>query len=357
MERKILGIGNPLVDSIHHVGDGAIRDLGFIPGSMNLIEVDVQAAVMQAGPRARVAAGGSCANTLRGIAYLTTMLGRDAKLVYSGAVGNDDLGNEFGRIMREQGVDARLAGKDSPTGTSTILVSPDGQRTMFTQLGACREFAVEDVPWEDLKSANFLYTTGYMWDTPNQHAAVLQAIDRAGNAGADVSLDIADPFVAERYREGLLDLIGAVGGSNGKGQLAPRRVFCNEDELRSLLGMKDESRDAVFAAAANFQLIWVVKVGAEGSYLIDGKNSSTPVHCPAQNTKVLDTTGAGDSFAAGHIFALMQGLSEAQAMSIVNALAACIVAIQGCVYQDISAEKQAAIIRLFQNAVGGQAAQ
>ncbi len=327
--KTLYGIGNPLVDSIHYVGDGAISQLGFISGSMNLIAADQQDAIRGLAEPALRTAGGSCANTLRGFAWLAHITGRDSgraakprvRAVYAGAVGDDDDGDSMAAILEEQGVVSRLVRKNEPTGTSVILVEPDGERTMFTQLGACREFGLTDIDEKELVAADMLHITGYVWDSPVEQEAALRALQLASEAGLQISLDVADPFVADRYRNQLLDVISRYRCL----------VFCNEDEIRSLLQMPDVPLSEVFTAANAYSDFWLVKTGAEGCHVLQ-KGAS--IHVPTTAVPVCDTTGAGDAFAAGFLFAQAIGMTAVDSARLANMLAGCIVGMEGTVYSD-----------------------
>ncbi|WP_169313536.1 adenosine kinase [Spirochaeta africana] len=329
------------MDSIHQVSAGAIEDLGFEPGSMNLITAEQQGAIAAVGTPLRVTAGGSCANTLRGAACLASRFGADLRCIYSGAVGHDTQGGQFESILHRSGVESHLRKKPAAaTGTSTILVSPDGQRTMFTQLEACRLFQPGDVDHTAIASADILYFTGFMWDTPNQEEALRQAMQTAQAHDVQIVIDIADIFVADRYRDKLMEVVPQYAAY----------VLCNEQELASLLGQRDVDRGTLLQLARQIPVSWLVKVGSEGCFLV---NADGIRQVPGVPTRVVDTTGAGDAFAAGFLFYRLAGAGEIEALQGANALASAIVAIEGCVYEDIPA----ATARLFPTPGAGQSAE
>ncbi|MFW5801152.1 MAG: adenosine kinase [Spirochaeta sp.] len=329
------------MDSIHYVNQGAIEALGFVPGSMNLIDSRQQEQIAKAAAPVRITAGGSCANTLRGVAFMNSQFQGSIRCMYTGSIGYDTRGERFESILRECHVVSRLKKNPEATGTSTILVTPDGQRTMFTQLGACRDFGISDLHIDELRRADVLYFTGFMWDTPNQKAAVLTAIHAAQDAGIQVIIDIADPFVADRYRADLLEAVREYADY----------AFCNEQELRSLLQQNESSREDLFLAAAEIPVTWLVKVGAEGCFVIEQRYKAR--YFPAISVAPVDTTGAGDAFAAGFLFRYLNGRDVDEAAAAANRLAAAIVQIEGCVYTDIPD----ATLRGFPESIGDQSAE
>ena len=196
---SVFGIGNPLMDLVVH-GEHAVLDrLGARPGTMNLIDGSQREEMLSDLEVAASIPGGSCANTMRGVAWLTAHTGPPP--LYAGAVGLDELGENYGARMKELGVDTKLARKSDPTGTSTIIVTPDHERTMFTCLSACRHYNLGDWEGEGLPDARFLYFTGYMWDTENQRQAVQTFATQAKGLGVPTAFDLADPFAVERYRD------------------------------------------------------------------------------------------------------------------------------------------------------------
>lgn len=319
--KTLYGIGNPLMDSIHHVPVGAIEDIGFVPGSMNLIDPEQHELIVQAGSAVRQTAGGSCANTLRGVAFLSRLSGSVLNTRFAGAVSHDTHGQQFESILQDSGIHSDMVKKGGATGTSTILVTPDGERTMFTCLGACRDFAVNDLQIEAISSSDILYVTGYMWDTSNQQVAVEKAMTAAKNAASTVMIDIADSFVVDRYRSELMTAVTEFADF----------VFCNIDELMSLFEV-DERSQALVLAAALPSVVWLVKTGSEGCFVV----ADTGIQkIETQAEQALDTTGAGDAFAAGFVFSYSNGGSIEHSAAAANRLAGAIVAVEGCSYDDI----------------------
>ena len=214
---------------------------------------------------------------------------------------------------------AALVRKATPTGTSVILVTPDGERTMNTFLGACRDFTVDDLDLGRLAASHVLYLTGYMWDTENQRQAADRAAEfaRADGRAITIAFDLADSFAVRRYGEQLVAWI-------------PGRVdvlFGNRDELALLTGTSCDE-DCV-AAAMKLAPIVVMKVGDRGCVVgYEGRYE----HVSGVTVKVVDTTGAGDAFAAGFLYGRLLGAPPMDCARLANAVAARIVSVEGCTY-------------------------
>ncbi len=331
----LYGVGNPLMDIIVRVPQEALARLGVVPGSMNLVDYERQQEALSAGTIVRQLPGGSCANTVRGVRWLEQALGSGASgvVAYTGAVGCDREGDGFEALLDTEGVVPLLARKHTPTGSSVILVTPDSQRTMFTYLGACRELAEDDLDLLRVREASILHTTGYMWDTETQERAARSVVATARGSRTLVSFDVADPFVAQRYRDSLLQWI-------------PGNVdvlFANQEELQELTGRDDER--AVLHAAAELAPTVAMKTGARGCIVM---HRGTECRSAAHPAERVDTTGAGDAFAAGYLFGLAHGLDAAASAAAANILAAGIVSVDGCNYDALSAERvRSAIDQVF----------
>jgi sugar/nucleoside kinase (ribokinase family) len=324
----VFSVENPLVDIIARVDAAFLEARGKRPGTMHLIDEAESAALVAAlgapgsGSTApRTLPGGSAANTLRGVAWLN----RDEALappLYGGAVGRDALGDGYRTALRAAGVEPALVRTDARTGTSIILVTPDGERTMNTNLGACRRFRAGDLDLGRLARSRLLYLTGYLWDTDNQREAAEQAAAFARARGIPVAFDLADPWVVERYFERFRDWV-------------PRSVdllFANGKELALLTGAACD--EDCMAAARAIAPVVVMKVGARGCW-VGGRDAATPELVPTQPVKPLDTTGAGDSFAAGWLYAALRGREPAACAKLANAVARGIVGVYGCDYEAV----------------------
>ena len=335
MAHSLFAVENPLMDIIAHVDAGLLDRFGKRPGTMHLVERGEIDALRAAIGEFRTVPGGSAANTARGVAWLAGADGREfvqevlgraaagAPIVpqpaFNGAIGRDPTGDEFATRMDEANVRTSLVRKHTPTGTSVILVTPDGERTMNTFLGACRDFGPDDLDAALLADSQVLYLTGYLWDTDNQRAAAEKAaaLAHANTRRVRVAFDLADPFAVERSGERFRDWI-------------PRNVdilFGNRTELALLTGGSCDD-DCVREAAGSAPMI-VMKTGADGCLVgWEGRVAAVP---PAP-ARVVDTTGAGDAFAAGFLYGLMAGCDPVTAARLANALAARIVGVEGCTY-------------------------
>ncbi|MDR3201216.1 MAG: adenosine kinase [Spirochaetales bacterium] len=317
---------NPLVDIVIQAPAGMIEELEAVPGSMNLVQREVIDKIFAKRMSAVRVPGGSGANTARGLAWLNGSSGRIGQPAYLGSVGADEEGRNFDNLLKGACVRSFLAAKkDQPTGVSVILVSPDHERTMFTFLGACRLLDTADVPLDEVRKVSYVYLTGYNWDTPNQEKAAKTAAETAKKAGKKVCLDVADPFVAQRYGDsfrawcpGTLDIL-----------------FANRDELKALTG--ESGRDeAVLNAASAYAPMVVMKTGKDGCAILeDGKIT----RAAGEKVQAVDTTAAGDSFAAGFLFGLLLGKDRQLCGKIANRLAAQMVTVEGCNYSLLNREK------------------
>ncbi|MCX7788618.1 MAG: adenosine kinase [Spirochaetes bacterium] len=318
-------ICNPLSDTIVPSEYAQIEKWSITPGSMNLVEYSLIEKIKREATILAITPGGSGANTARGIAWLSKKTTHPLDVYFLGAVGNDIEGETLIHLLKDAGVKPLLVRKrGSKTGTSLVLVTPDHERTMCTYLGACRELGLEDLPENTIQQADILYLTGYNWDTPNQREVVQRAAEIAKRAGRLIFLDVSDPFLVHRYRDLLLNWI-------------PGRVdllFGNRDELRALTGT--EGDEQILTKAVTLVPTVVMKIGKEGCWI---GTAGTHIRVPATETEVKDTTGAGDAFAAGYLFAFLQGSSPAQCGELANRLAGGIVSVYGCDYSKLELSK------------------
>lgn len=320
--RTVYGMGNPLMDVICRVQHSALESLGYAPGSMNLVDHFKQEEILAACVSTKMLAGGSCANTIRAFAFLSG--GESVRPAYTGGVGTDETGRAFDELLTAEGVESRLGRKATPTGRSVILVTPDGQRTMFTYLGACREMTADDLDRQLLSEAGIFHTTGYMWDTAGQEEAARWAMSAAKGEGTVVSFDIADPFVVARYRDKLLDWLP------GHTDI----LFANQEELSALVGIEGPE-ESIVASALSIAPTVVMKVGRRGAYIGESGDVSL---VPGTPVEPLDTTGAGDSFAGGFLHALASGADHLTAVKLANAIASQVVGVDGCDYARLNRE-------------------
>lgn len=280
----VLCIGNAIVDIIARCDDAFIDDNNIIKGAMNLIDADrAELLYARMGP-AIEASGGSAGNTAAGIASFG---GRSA---FFGKVAEDQLGKIYSHDIRAQGVHfatSPLAGPP-PTARSMIFVTPDGERSMNTYLGACVELGPEDIEPDVVADAKVTYFEGYLWDPPRAKDAIRQCAEIAHAHGREMSMTLSDPFCVDRYRDEFLDLM-----RSGTIDI----VFSNADEVKSLY-QTDDFEAATAQLGRDCKLAAVTR-SEHGSVVVRGEErvEVQAIHVD----EVVDTTGAGDLYAAGFL--------------------------------------------------------
>ncbi len=286
----VLAIGNAIVDVIATASDEFLRAEGLPKGSMRLIDAEEASRLYSHMGAAREISGGSGANTVAGVA----MLGGRAGFV--GQVADDQLGEVFRHDIQATGVEfaTRPMAGDVPTARCLILVTPDAQRTMNTFLGAAQYLPPAALDEQQVRDAAILYLEGYLWDPAEPRAAMERAIDIAHGAGRKVAFTLSDAFVIDRHREGFNGLIDA-----GKIDI----LFANEVEIMSLTGAGGFDA-AVVELAARLPLLVVTR--SEKGAIAVSKGERVEVAAEPVAT-IVDTTGAGDLFAAGFLFGQAQG--------------------------------------------------
>ncbi|OQM76510.1 adenosine kinase [Manganibacter manganicus] len=290
-EFDVLCIGNAIVDIIAQCDEAFLETNGIIKGAMNLIDARrAELLYSRMGPAVETS-GGSAGNTAAGIASF------GARSAYFGKVSTDHLGGIFSHDIRAQGVafDTKPLSGEPPTARSMIFVTPDGERSMNTYLGACIELGPQDVEPEKASGAKVTYFEGYLWDPPRAKEAIRQTAGFAHEAGREVAMTLSDPFCVDRYRDEFLDLM-----RSGTVDI----VFANEHELKSLYQM--ESFDAALESIRKDCRLAAVTRSEKGSVIVRGKET-VPVE-PIAIRELVDTTGAGDLYAAGFLFGYTQGL-------------------------------------------------
>lgn len=285
----ILGIGNAIVDVLAHVDEAHLAGLGLDKGTMTLIEGHrVRELYRAMGPGVECS-GGSAANTLAGAALL------GARTAYIGKVRDDQLGHIFAHDIRAAGVtfDTPPAADGAPTACCLVLVTPDAHRTMATYLGACVELGPEAVDPALVARAQVTYVEGYLWDPPAAREAVRRAVRAAKDAGRRVALTLSDPFLVDRHRDELRELV--------------RRdvdlLFANEVEVVSLFQAADFD-DALQHVHGAVEVAALTR-SEKGSVVVNGGEVHVIDAEPVPH--VVDTTGAGDLFAAGFLAAWTRG--------------------------------------------------
>jgi sugar/nucleoside kinase (ribokinase family) len=290
----LVGIGNAIVDVLTKTGDDFLAANRIHKGTMTLIEADqAEALYAKMGPGMEVS-GGSAANTVAAFASLSGKAG------YIGKVANDQLGSVFRHDIRATGVsfDTPALEDGPPTARCLILITPDAQRTMCTFLGASVWIAPSDLNEQMIMDAKVTYLEGYLFDRPRAKQTFRRASDVARGAGKKVSLSLSDPFCVDRHREEFLDLV-----KNNVDIL-----FANEAEIMALYQAKSFD-EAVYMTREACELSIITR-SAKGSLVL---TKDQTVEVAAEPVKeVVDTTGAGDMYAAGFLYGYTQGLGLAE---------------------------------------------
>lgn len=287
---QVLGIGNAIVDVIASADDAFLDRHGLAKGTMRLVDAEqADALYAEMGPGVETS-GGSAANTMAGIASL----GGEAAFI--GKVHDDQLGKVFRHDLRAAGVrfDTPPSPDGPPTARSLILVTPDAQRTMNTYLGASQDLTVADVVPDVVAGASLTYLEGYLWDQPAAKSAFVEAARIAHEARRRVALTLSDSFCVERFRDEFRGLV--LEGVD--------LLFGNEDEIVSLMEAPD--LDTALREVRGHCDVVAITRGARGSVIAaDGETHEVPA-LPVD--AVVDTTGAGDLFAAGVLYGMAAAL-------------------------------------------------
>ncbi|MCX8995623.1 adenosine kinase [Rhizobiaceae bacterium BDR2-2] len=286
----VLTVGNAIVDIISRCEDGFLADNAIVKGAMNLIDAGRAESLYALMGPAVEASGGSAGNTAAGIANF------GGRAAYFGKVAEDALGEIFRHDISAQGVHygvSPLVGS-APTARSMIFVTPDGERSMNTYLGACVEFGPEDVDPAVVAEARVTYFEGYLWDPPRAKDAILECARIAHENGREVSMTLSDSFCVDRYRGEFLDLM-----RSGTVDI----VFANKQEVLALY--ETEDFEAALTQIAQDCRLAAVTMSEEGAVILRGGERIPVAAFPVP--EVVDTTGAGDLFASGFLFGYTQG--------------------------------------------------
>ncbi|HVI51122.1 MAG TPA: adenosine kinase [Candidatus Sulfotelmatobacter sp.] len=284
----VAGIGNAIVDVLSHADDAKLHSLGVSKGVMTLIDSDqAEKIYAQMGPGVECS-GGSAANTIAGVA------GLGGKGAYIGKVRNDQLGQVFRHDLRSLRVafDTADAVDGAATARCLILVTPDAQRSMLTYLGACVSLGPDDIDPTVIANAQVTYLEGYLWDPPQAKEAFRKAARIAHEAGRKVALSLSDPFCVDRHRAEFLELLADHVDI----------VFANEAEITSLY--QTDLDDALRQVREHCDIAAITR-SEKGSVVIAGEQVVVQGAEPV--SQVVDTTGAGDLYAAGFLYGLTQG--------------------------------------------------
>lgn len=284
----VYGVGNALVDFLATVSDEYLTKHGIAKGVMTLVDIParIEVAELKAGKVSRCS-GGSAANTITGL------VAAGGRACLAGKVGDDELGRFYRDDLAALNIEFTGANADKHTGSCVSLITPDGERSMLTYLGAAILLDESDIDFELIPESRYLYLEGYLWDSESAQAASLKAIEAAKACGTLVSLSCSDPFLVSRYRDDLL-------------QLAREDVdllFCNDEEARQMI----ETDDTAVAVEELRKLVpqLCVTLGEKGALIATREYIRETPALPVE--QLVDTTGAGDIYAAGVLRGLTAG--------------------------------------------------
>ncbi|MDQ6951477.1 MAG: adenosine kinase [Mariprofundales bacterium] len=308
MQYNVLGIGNAIMDIQVQCDDAFLQDQGIDKGIMTLVEEVRQREVLTAlsGHQWHYCSGGSAANTVVGVAEMGGATG------YTCLTGNDQHGEMYLTEMHQLGIHINTEASSGTTGTCVVLVTPDAQRTMLTHLGISANLCSHHLNASDIACTEYLYIEGYLFAADETRQAALEAIKIAATQGVKVALTLSDPFLINICRESFTKLMddGAIN-----------LLFCNQEEAIALTG-KQDPRTAI--SNLNQQVPHVaLTLGASGSLIAD---QGDLIEIPGVEAKAIDTTGAGDMYAAGVLYGITHQRSWAEAGALGSRAAARIVA-------------------------------
>ncbi|MDX1404934.1 MAG: adenosine kinase [Woeseiaceae bacterium] len=287
---QLLGISNAIVDVLTHVDEQFLEKIGAPRGSMTLIDEQRAHQIYDMMGPATEMSGGSVANSIAGFANL------GGSAAYIGRVKDDQLGEIFIHDMRSLGVDVRLepAKDGSPTARSHILIDQDGQRTMQTYLGACAELGVADVTEETVGRPDVILIEGYVWDIAQGPALAHQAMNIGKSAGSEIALSLSDSYCVQRHRDAFENAL----------REGVDIVIADEDEIIELV--EAANFDEATSRLSEFDKLFVMTRSEKGSVIMQGEQKIVQAAIPVK--KIIDTTGAGDAYAAGFLYGYTQKL-------------------------------------------------
>ena len=301
----VYGVCNPLVDLLSHVPDSFLKKCGIQKNIMHLVTSEQQNELLLALDKEKIfveiAPGGSGANSMIGISQL------GGSTAFSGKIGRDEHGDLYRNKLESLGVTDCLAEGEGTTGSSLILVSEDGARTMNTFLGMSQELVNQDIDPSVIQSSKYLYLTGYLWDTESQKKAVLNALDEAKKFDIKVALSLSDPFCVTRHKDDFINLLKGYANM----------VFCNQEEAFSLI--ETEITHKAIEILSGWTETIALTLGANGALI---SHQGETFYIDPLPVRVEDTTGAGDAFAAGFLYGMTHDMNALDSGRIGAAMAA-----------------------------------
>ena len=294
MKKKydVYGIGTPMVDILCKVKDHHLEKIGIPKGVMNLIDAkraeDILKHIKEGKIISELHSGGDCPNTISSIGIL------GGNVVFSGVVGDDELGKVFHKKLEESKVVPHIKKAGKKTASCIIMVTPDTERSMSTHLATCELYDLDCIGREFLVNSKYLYVTAYMLDFPQQKKVLVEAMRLAKKNNVRVAFDLADPFVVQRHKIYIKKLINEY----------VNLLFANEEESKAFTGETDYN--AALEKLSKMVDLAVIKLASKGA-ILNYKNKTIKVK--PFKVKAIDSTGAGDNFAAGFLYGLTQGYS------------------------------------------------
>jgi sugar/nucleoside kinase (ribokinase family) len=281
----VIGLGNPMVEIVVNAQDEHLEEFGIIKGTGKAVSNEEQDRILIKYGNVEKTAGDSTANTLSALAIL------GAKVVYVGKIGNDESGIFFDRTIRNDKMISRTLKCDEKTGRCIVLVTPDKQRSFAYNLSAALKIKKEDILEEDIRESKIFHFTGYQLAEPNLKAAALHALELAKKNNLLVSFDFADANLIKSNLNEWKEIVGKYADI----------IFANEDEALAYTGLKAEEAVKIIKPSA----VVCVKLGEKGSII---NNKGKIIRVNARKTNALDTTGAGDAYAAGILFGILRDI-------------------------------------------------
>ena len=298
-----------MVDSLQKIDEEVIDQLQLNKARMTLVDKDRSNVLLKVMSNPIQAAGGSAANT----AYWAAQLGGEVGFI--GKISNDDLGKQFKASVKKSGLKdfTVFETEENQTGHCAIFITPDGERTMNTYLGAGAFLSIKDLNEDAIKSAEILYMEGYLWDKPKSKEAFLYAAKLNKLSGGKNAITLSDVFCVEMHRESFIEFI----------KDSIDFVFCNEEEITALT-MKNSTDEAIDFFLDQFPDVeeLVCTLGPKGALVI---SNGKKVHYEATEAEVVDKTGAGDYFAAGYLYGIQKQLTKDESADIANRSAAYVI--------------------------------
>ena len=310
---KVVGIGNAIIDILAYVDDEFLKKNNIKKGVMNLISSDRSKELLKGIKISKKVAGGSAANTIVGL----SQLGLDTS--YIGKVNNDLLGKFFTDELNNNHVTFNNLNKiifnNLATGHCIVLVTPDGERTMNTYLGITEFLTKDDIDIDILNNSEWIYLEGYRYDGVDSQLAFELAINETKTNGGKIALSLSDPFCVERHRKKFLDII-----ENGIDL-----IFCNEKELISLT--EELNLNSALKKCTEYSCEVVCTLAEKGVMI---KKEVSWINVPTDRVKIVDTTGAGDLFATGYLYGILNGHDPERSAFFANQCAGQVIQILGC---------------------------